>query len=197
MFIEENSAALIECQDDLQRFMTIANLQVCAYTLSLFLQLWHRDSQFSLVSSLCDSQGWCSSQGDFDVFLTPDELDDPKVCKLLEEQVCKAYESTKGMKHFASSNHAEDVAKPSQEPGVKNKSPVSSLSGTASFTEAGLGRLVRRMGLTEPELWAGMAHRALEAGKVEKALKVLRSGSALSKAHISFDEKKNGCVIIL
>lgn len=106
------------------------------------------------------------------------------MCNLLEEQVCKAYESTKCMKRLASTTQAEDAAKACQDPGAKSKSPVSSLSGTATFTEAGLGRLVRRLGLTEPELWAGMAHRALEAGKVEKALKVLRSGTALSKAHL-------------
>ncbi|XP_041954273.1 kinetochore-associated protein 1 isoform X1 [Alosa sapidissima] len=107
-------------------------------------------------------------QEDFDVFLTPDELDDPKVRKLFEEQVCKAYENTKGVKRFASSSRAEDAARPSQDPGVN------SLSSTATFSEAGLCRLARRLQLTEQELWTGMAHRALEAGKVEKALKILR-----------------------
>ncbi|XP_031422613.1 kinetochore-associated protein 1 isoform X1 [Clupea harengus] len=134
----ENSAMQMECQDDLQRFMTIALLQES-----------------------------------FDVFLTPDELDDPKVCKLFEEQVCKAYENQKGMKRFLSSGQAEDAAKASHDTGTKSKSPVNSLSSATTFSEASLCRLARRLKLTEQVLWAGMAHRALENGKVEKALKIL------------------------
>lgn len=42
-------------------------------------------------------------------------------------------------------------------------------------TEAGLRRLSRQLQRTEQELWADLALRALGVGKVDKALKILRS----------------------
>lgn len=43
-------------------------------------------------------------------------------------------------------------------------------------TEAGLRRLGRQLQRTEQELWSDLGLRALRAGKVDKALKILRSG---------------------
>ncbi|KAL2103881.1 hypothetical protein ACEWY4_000749 [Coilia grayii] len=135
----ENSAMQMECQGDLQRFMTIAHLQE-----------------------------------DFDVFLTPDEVSDPKMCKLLEEQVSKAYENAKRTRQYFTSSDSEGAAKDSSDAGAKAESLVDSLSGTTPFSEVSLCRLARRLRLSEQELWAGMAHRAVEAGKIEKALRILR-----------------------
>lgn len=42
-------------------------------------------------------------------------------------------------------------------------------------TEAGLRRLGRQLQRTEQELWSDLALRALRVGKVDKALKILRS----------------------
>lgn len=42
-------------------------------------------------------------------------------------------------------------------------------------TEAGLRRLGRQLQRTEQELWSDLALRALGVGKVDKALKILRS----------------------
>uniref|UniRef100_A0A8B9JK31 Kinetochore associated 1 n=1 Tax=Astyanax mexicanus TaxID=7994 RepID=A0A8B9JK31_ASTMX len=80
-------------------------------------------------------------QEDFDIFLTPEEYDDPAV------------------------RHNNVKAAVANDPDGKTK--------TLS-TEAGLHRLARHLQRTEQELWADLAVRALEAGNVEKALKILR-----------------------
>uniref|UniRef100_A0A8C2IAN2 Kinetochore associated 1 n=1 Tax=Cyprinus carpio TaxID=7962 RepID=A0A8C2IAN2_CYPCA len=85
-------------------------------------------------------------QEDFDIFLTPEEYEDPAVRR-------KQHPDEVSGAHLKGSD-----------PDGKTKS----LS-----TEAGLHRLARQLQKTEQELWADLALRALEAGDVEKALQIL------------------------
>lgn len=48
----------------------------------------------------------------------------------------------------------------------------------AISTETGLRRLGRQLRQTEQELWSDLALRALQVGKVEKAVKILRFANA-------------------
>ncbi|XP_063063837.1 kinetochore-associated protein 1 [Engraulis encrasicolus] len=155
----ENSPMQQECEDDLQMYMTMAHLQE-----------------------------------DFEVFLTPGEMDKPKVCKLLEEQVSRAYENTRRARQYSTStstssssgggdSEAATAKASAPQAGVKTAPTAESLvvdgvvdslsGGNTPFSEASVCRLVRHLQLSEQELWASMAHRALEAGKVEKALRIL------------------------
>lgn len=45
-------------------------------------------------------------------------------------------------------------------------------------TETGLRQLGRQLRQTEQELWSDLALRALQVGKVEKAVKILRFANA-------------------
>ncbi|XP_056314738.1 kinetochore-associated protein 1 [Danio aesculapii] len=110
-------------------------------------------------------------QEDFDIFLTPDEYDDPVVRHKFNQQLITAYENTQawrrsGKQHpdKVSDNQLNGNAAVANDPDGKTKS----LS-----TEAGLHRLARQLQKTEQELWADLALRALDAGNVEKALQIL------------------------
>ncbi|XP_056602843.1 kinetochore-associated protein 1 [Triplophysa dalaica] len=110
-------------------------------------------------------------QEDFDIFLTPAEYDDPVVRHKFSQQLITAYENTQawrrsGKQHpdKVSTNRVDDNTTIANDPDGKTKS----LS-----TEAGLHRLARQLQKTEQELWANLGLRALDAGDVEKALKIL------------------------
>ncbi|XP_051529247.1 kinetochore-associated protein 1 [Myxocyprinus asiaticus] len=110
-------------------------------------------------------------QEDFDIFLTPEEYDDPVVRHKFNQQLITAYENTQawrrsGKQHpdKVSSNQADGNAAVANDPDGKTK--------TLS-TEAGLHRLARQLQKTEQELWADLALRALDAGDVKKALQIL------------------------
>ncbi|KAA0716378.1 Kinetochore-associated protein 1 [Triplophysa tibetana] len=110
-------------------------------------------------------------QEDFDIFLTPAEYDDPVVRHKFSQQLIMAYENTQawrrsGKQHpdKVSTNRVDENTTIANDPDGKTKS----LS-----TEAGLHRLARQLQKTEQELWANLALRALDAGDVEKALKIL------------------------
>ncbi|KAJ8005659.1 hypothetical protein DPEC_G00120230 [Dallia pectoralis] len=100
-------------------------------------------------------------QEDFDIFLTPNNYEDPTVHKQIQERHITAYENTRGEGPSPPGSATPTVA---NDPDGKTK--------TIS-TEAGLLRLARQLQRTEPELWADLALRALGVGKVDKALKIL------------------------
>lgn len=113
-------------------------------------------------------------QEDFDIFLTPEEYDDPAVRRQFNQQLITAYENTRAWRHSRKKHPDKSNAK---EPDNKAKAAVANdpdgKTRTLS-TEAGLHRLARHLERTEQELWADLSDRALEAGNVEKALKILR-----------------------
>ncbi|XP_053510248.1 kinetochore-associated protein 1 isoform X1 [Ictalurus furcatus] len=112
-------------------------------------------------------------QEDFDIFLTPEEYEDPAVRRQFSQQLITAYENTRAW-HHSRKKHLDKSN--SKEPETKAKAAVvndpDGKTRTLS-TEAGLHRLARHLERTEQELWADLADRALEAGNVEKALKIL------------------------
>lgn len=112
-------------------------------------------------------------QEDFDIFLTPEEYEDPAVRRQFSQQLITAYENTRAW-HHSRKKHPDKSN--SKEPETKAKAAVvndpDGKTRTLS-TEAGLHRLARHLERTEQELWADLADRALEAGNVEKALKIL------------------------
>ncbi|KAG7318542.1 hypothetical protein KOW79_018297 [Hemibagrus wyckioides] len=112
-------------------------------------------------------------QEDFDIFLTPEEYDDPTVRRQFNQQLITAYENTRAWRHSKKKQLDKANAK---EPDNKAKAAVTNdpdgKTRTLS-TEAGLHRLARHLERTEQELWADLADRALEAGNVEKALTIL------------------------
>ncbi|XP_028314098.1 kinetochore-associated protein 1 [Gouania willdenowi] len=101
-------------------------------------------------------------QEDFDVFFTPFNYEDPIIRKQIQERHITAYENTR----YRHSSAKKSVTTPvvANDPDGKTK--------TIS-TEAGLRRLGRQLQRTEQELWSDLALRALGAGKVDKALKIL------------------------
>uniref|UniRef100_A0A6Q2ZN00 Kinetochore associated 1 n=1 Tax=Esox lucius TaxID=8010 RepID=A0A6Q2ZN00_ESOLU len=102
-------------------------------------------------------------QEDFDIFLTPNNYEDPTVRKQIQERHITAYENTRRQGPSQSTLTATPMV--ANDPDGKTK--------TIS-TEAGLRRLARQLQRTEQELWADLALRALGVGKVDKALKILR-----------------------
>ncbi|XP_029961373.1 kinetochore-associated protein 1 [Salarias fasciatus] len=101
-------------------------------------------------------------QEDFDVFFTPSKYEDPAIRKQIQEHHITAYENTRGRRSSSDKSAKSPVV--ANDPDGKTK--------TIS-TEAGLRRLGRQLQRTEQELWSDLALRALEAGKVDKALKIL------------------------
>uniref|UniRef100_A0A8C7CYP4 Kinetochore associated 1 n=1 Tax=Oncorhynchus kisutch TaxID=8019 RepID=A0A8C7CYP4_ONCKI len=108
-------------------------------------------------------------QEDFDIFLTPNNYEDPKVRKQFQEYHITAYENTRARGPSKSKVTATPMVANDPDGKTKNIS-----------TEAGLRRLARQLQRTEQELWADLALRALGVGKVDKALKIL---SELYKHH--------------
>uniref|UniRef100_A0A4W5NLQ1 Kinetochore associated 1 n=1 Tax=Hucho hucho TaxID=62062 RepID=A0A4W5NLQ1_9TELE len=108
-------------------------------------------------------------QEDFEIFLTPNNYEDPKVRKQFQEYHITAYENTRARGPSKSKVTATPMVANDPDGKTKNIS-----------TEAGLRRLARQLQRTEQELWADLALRALGVGKVDKALKIL---SELYKHH--------------
>uniref|UniRef100_A0A673J6Y3 RZZ complex subunit KNTC1/ROD C-terminal domain-containing protein n=1 Tax=Sinocyclocheilus rhinocerous TaxID=307959 RepID=A0A673J6Y3_9TELE len=132
-------------------------------------------------------------QEDFDIFLTPEEYDDPAVRHKFNQQLITAYENAQAWRRSGrphpdevSSGHLKD-----SDPDGKTKS----LS-----TEAGLHRLARQLQKTEQELWADLALRALDAGDVEKALQILRElyqhHSTCSTGQVLFSTAQRLCQML-
>ncbi|XP_024909034.1 kinetochore-associated protein 1 isoform X2 [Cynoglossus semilaevis] len=99
---------------------------------------------------------------DFDVFITPSNFEDPEIRKQIKELHLTTYENTR--RRQSSKRKATTNSVVANDPHGKIK--------TIS-TEAGLHRLGRQLQHTEQELWSELALRALEVGKVDKALKIL------------------------
>ncbi|CAN9513185.1 unnamed protein product [Ophioblennius macclurei] len=116
-------------------------------------------------------------QEDFDVCFTPSDYEDPTIRKQIQEHHIRAYENARGRR--SSSN-----GKSMKSPAVAND-PDGKIRTIS--TEAGLRRLGRQLRRTEQELWSDLALRALEAGKVDKALKIL---SELYEHHCSSNTGK-------
>ncbi|XP_022522575.2 kinetochore-associated protein 1 [Astyanax mexicanus] len=112
-------------------------------------------------------------QEDFDIFLTPEEYDDPAVRHKFNQQLITAYENTRAWRH-SGKKHPDKVNIVKADSNVKAAVANDPDGKTKTLsTEAGLHRLARHLQRTEQELWADLAVRALEAGNVEKALKIL------------------------
>jgi len=82
----------------------------------------------------------------------------------IQEHHITAYENTRGRRR--SGGQLPDTPTVANDPDGKTK--------TIS-AQAGLWRLGRQLQRTEQELWSDLALRALSVGKVDKALKILRS----------------------
>lgn len=102
-------------------------------------------------------------QEDFDVFFTPSDYEDPKIRKQIQDHHITAYENTRGR----CPPKGKAVATPAVANHPEGKTKTIS-------TESALRRLGRQLQRTEQELWSDLALRAVRAGKVDKALKILR-----------------------
>uniref|UniRef100_A0A3P9A5V4 Kinetochore associated 1 n=1 Tax=Esox lucius TaxID=8010 RepID=A0A3P9A5V4_ESOLU len=142
--------------------MVIAQVMVEAL---LFLQRIQKDAFKSVdcENNLMMFKAIAHLQEDFDIFLTPNNYEDPTVRKQIQERHITAYENTRRQGPSQSTLTATPMV--ANDPDGKTK--------TIS-TEAGLRRLARQLQRTEQELWADLALRALGVGKVDKALKILR-----------------------
>ncbi|KTG31647.1 hypothetical protein cypCar_00036441 [Cyprinus carpio] len=105
-------------------------------------------------------------QEDFDIFLTPEEYEDPAVRRKFNLQLITAYENAQAWRR-SGRQHPDEVS------GAHLKGSDPDGKTKSLSTEAGLHRLARQLQKTEQELWADLALRALEAGDVEKALQIL------------------------
>uniref|UniRef100_A0A673YP68 Kinetochore associated 1 n=1 Tax=Salmo trutta TaxID=8032 RepID=A0A673YP68_SALTR len=149
--------------------MVIAQVMVEALT---FLQRIQKGDAFKSVdceNNLMMFKAIAHLQEDFDIFLTPNNYEDPKVRKQFQEYHITAYENTRARGPSKSKVTATPMVANDPDGKTKNIS-----------TEAGLRRLARQLQRTEQELWADLALRALGVGKVDKALKIL---SELYKHH--------------
>uniref|UniRef100_A0A673YPM6 Kinetochore associated 1 n=1 Tax=Salmo trutta TaxID=8032 RepID=A0A673YPM6_SALTR len=139
---------------------------------ALMLILSHLGDAFKSVdceNNLMMFKAIAHLQEDFDIFLTPNNYEDPKVRKQFQEYHITAYENTRARGPSKSKVTATPMVANDPDGKTKNIS-----------TEAGLRRLARQLQRTEQELWADLALRALGVGKVDKALKIL---SELYKHH--------------
>ncbi|TRY91813.1 hypothetical protein DNTS_012445, partial [Danionella cerebrum] len=137
-------------------------------------------------------------QEDFDIFLTPEEYDDPVVRHKFNQQLITAYERAQawrcsGKQHpdEGSGTPPQSIASVANDPDGKTK--------TLS-TEAGLHRLASQLQKTEQELWADLAMRALEAGNVKKALQILselyQHHSTCSTGRVLFSTAQRLCQML-
>uniref|UniRef100_A0A8B9JJ35 Kinetochore associated 1 n=1 Tax=Astyanax mexicanus TaxID=7994 RepID=A0A8B9JJ35_ASTMX len=102
-------------------------------------------------------------QEDFDIFLTPEEYDDPAVRHKFNQQLITAYENTRAWRH-SGKKHPDKVNIVKADSNVKAAVANDPDGKTKTLsTEAGLHRLARHLQRTEQELWADLAVRALEA----------------------------------
>ncbi|XP_028824340.1 kinetochore-associated protein 1 isoform X2 [Denticeps clupeoides] len=144
------------------------NLLQNLYKDNMFMKMRHDGSlkMFMIIAHL---------QEQFDIFLSPDEYEDPQLLKRFKQQVITAYENTKAWRHLAKKSSTAPPTMDDEKVIVsasRHGPDVVSLTKTIS-TEAGPQRLAQQLQLSEQEVWTDMAHRALEVGKVEKALKIL------------------------
>uniref|UniRef100_A0A8C7PUM4 Kinetochore associated 1 n=1 Tax=Oncorhynchus mykiss TaxID=8022 RepID=A0A8C7PUM4_ONCMY len=129
----------------------------------------HKKHQMVVAQVMVEDPNLLHLQEDFDIFLTPNNYEDPKVRKQFQEYHITAYENTRARGPSKSKVTATPMVANDPDGKTKNIS-----------TEAGLRRLARQLQRTEQELWADLALRALGVGKVDKALKIL---SELYKHH--------------
>ncbi|XP_062307937.1 kinetochore-associated protein 1 [Osmerus eperlanus] len=155
------------CDEHKQQQMVIAQVMVEALR---FLQRIQKDDALKRMeceNNLMMFQAIAHLQEDFDIFLTPSDYDDPKVRSQFQEHHITAYENTRARKQssvVAGGNYVPATPPVANDPDGKTKS---------ISTEAGLRRLSRQLQRTEQELWADLALRAVGAGRVDKALKIL------------------------
>ncbi|XP_073696057.1 kinetochore-associated protein 1 [Garra rufa] len=110
-------------------------------------------------------------QEDFDIFLTPEEYEDPVVRRKFNQQLITAYENARAWRR-SGKQHPDEVSSAQLNGSAAVANDPDGKTKTLS-TEAGLHRLARQLQKTEQELWADLALRALDAGDVEKALQIL------------------------
>ncbi|KAG9469136.1 hypothetical protein GDO78_021163, partial [Eleutherodactylus coqui] len=115
-----------------------------------------------LKSEICEAnlkmfEAIHSLQEDFDIFLSLEEYENRSLVSQLREEHITAYETTK--------SKLKSEKTPEQNSGLDKKSKVPS-------TESRLYRLALLLQVTEQELGAELALRALAAGKIEKALQI-------------------------
>ncbi|XP_075033881.1 kinetochore-associated protein 1 [Mixophyes fleayi] len=115
-----------------------------------------------LKSEICEAnlqifEAISNLQEDFEIFLSLEEYENRLLVSLLREEHIIAYETTK--------SKTKSEKAPEQNPSHDENSKVPS-------TESRLYRLALLLQVTEQELGAELALRALAAGKVEKALQI-------------------------
>uniref|UniRef100_W5KXF6 Kinetochore associated 1 n=1 Tax=Astyanax mexicanus TaxID=7994 RepID=W5KXF6_ASTMX len=161
------------CEEQLKKL----RMQV-AQTLAEALKYLQGIQKDALKRMVCEDQlkmftAIAHLQEDFDIFLTPEEYDDPAVRHKFNQQLITAYENTRAWRH-SGKKHPDKVNIVKADSNVKAAVANDPDGKTKTLsTEAGLHRLARHLQRTEQELWADLAVRALEAGNVEKALKIL------------------------
>lgn len=99
-------------------------------------------------------------QEDFDIFLSVEEFRNPSLMSRLLENHIKAYETVRSL---SKSRKVQTMKCNSEDGKTKNRS-----------TESRLYRLALLLQRSEQELGEKLALRALDAGKVEDAVKICR-----------------------
>ncbi|KAM4810605.1 kinetochore-associated protein 1 [Rhinophrynus dorsalis] len=154
--LQENPGNVDECKEDqkliAKTLVEILKFQMCVQKENLLkAELCEANLQmFEAISSL---------QEDFDIFLSLEEYENCSLVSQLRDEHIIAYESTKSK---AKSGKAQEL-NPSTDENTKIPS-----------TESRLYRLALLLQVTEQELGAELALRALTAGKVEKSLQICR-----------------------
>ncbi|KAG8456065.1 hypothetical protein GDO86_002025 [Hymenochirus boettgeri] len=152
--LQENPGNSEECKEDQKKtartLVEILKFQMCTQKENL------------LKSELCESnllmfEAISSLQEDFDIFLSLEDYENRSLVSQLRDQHIIAYESTKSKSVKTSEN----------DPVVGNNTKIPS-------TESRLYRLALLLQVTEQELGAELALRALAFGKVEKSLQICR-----------------------
>uniref|UniRef100_A0AAR2LD09 RZZ complex subunit KNTC1/ROD C-terminal domain-containing protein n=1 Tax=Pygocentrus nattereri TaxID=42514 RepID=A0AAR2LD09_PYGNA len=138
-----------------------------------YLLTWKVAALKNLPSIFISAHASAHAKEDFDIILTPEEYDDPAVRQQFNQQLITAYENTRAWRHSGKKHPDKvNIIKPDSKAKAAVANDPDGKTKTLS-TEAGLHRLARHLQRTEQELWADLAVRALDAGNVEKALKIL------------------------
>ncbi|XP_053557743.1 kinetochore-associated protein 1 [Bombina bombina] len=117
-----------------------------------------------LKTEICESnlqmfEAIYNLQEDFDIFLSLEEYENRQLVSELRDEHIRAYETTK------SKSKSEKTPEQNQPPDENKKIPS---------TESRLYRLALLLQVTEQELGAELALRAIAVGKVEKSLQICR-----------------------
>ncbi|XP_069816967.1 kinetochore-associated protein 1 [Dendropsophus ebraccatus] len=154
MALQENPGSSEECKEDqkmiAKTLVDILKFHVCVLKENL------------LKSEICEAnlkmfEAIHSLQEDFDIFLSLEEYENRSLVSRLREEHIIAYETTR--------SKSKSEKAPEQNPVLDKQSKVPS-------TESRLYRLALLLQVTEQELGAELALRALSAGKVENALQI-------------------------